>query len=379
MEKKRFIEVYHSFRKFFKDSCCAILSILYKHNKKQSLLPTYTENIAGNLMAAARIGNKEIEYGNGYINVNEALGLLDSGLTIAGENPDKYLPKVWKGSVEEEILSNTYWALTCIDDMYRKRAEVGFILDRNKVEIGKSGYSEKLQRDLPFYMTIFDKRIFFIDPIRGIVYKSKENRFSDYIGFSKRGSEVYYNGWKIAEEVKGGVDVKIDFEVDMKDLKKSEKEELWAQGFDIKNTEWLTTHLGYLGGSNTYIRSHTFILLMVYGFTGGVCYSLMERHSIMTCDHITPNSYSDNRIDNLALVTRTANNQKKDTNLKIFDYGMYFMGLEQPEEKEKVVNRQLSKEEMRKETEEALAELELLHKNMTAEDYAAKYGFIIVG
>ncbi len=376
MEKKRFIEVYHSFRKFFKDSCCAILSILYKHNKKQSLLPTYTENIAGNLMAAARIGNKEIEYGNGYINVNQALGLLDSGLTIAGENPDKYLPKVWKGSVEEEILSNTYWALTCIDDMYRKRAEVGFILDRNKVEIGKSGYSEKLQRDLPFYMTIFDKRIFFIDPIRGIVYKSKENRFSDYIGFSKRGSEVYYNGWKIAEEVVGGVDVKIDFEVDMKDLKKSEKEELWAQGFDIKNTEWLTTHLGYLGGSNTYIRSHTFIMLMVYGFDA-VKYSLMERHSIMTTDHQN-SKHNDNRIDNLALVTRTANNQKKDTNLKIFNYGMYFMGLEQPEEKEKVVNRQLSKEEMRKETEEALAELELLHKNMTAEDYAAKYGFIIV-
>lgn len=377
MEKKTFSNIQWGFKKFFRNSCCAILSILYKHNKKQSLLPTYTENIAGNLMAAARIGNKDIEYGNGYINVNQALGLLDSGLTLAGENPDKYLPKVWKGSVEEEILSNTYWALTCIDDMYRKRAEVGFILDRNKVEIGKSGYSEKLKRDLPFYMTIFGNRIFFIDPIRGIVYKSKENRFSDYIGFSKRGSEVYYNGWKIAEEVKGGVDVKIDFDVDMKDLKKSEKEELWAQGFDIKNTEWLTTHLGYLGGSNTYIRSHTFIMLMVYGFTGGVCYSLMERHSIMTTDHQN-SKHNDNRIDNLALVTRTANNQKKDTNLKIFDYGMYFMGLEQPEEKVKVVNRQLSKEEMRKETEEALAELELLHKNMTAEDYAAKYGFIIV-
>lgn len=376
MEKKRFIDVYHSFRRFFRDSCCAILSILYKHNKKQSLLPTYTEDIAGSLMAAARIGNKEIEYGNGYINVNQALGILDRGLTIAGENPARYLPTVWKGSAEEEILSNTYWSLTCIDEMYRKRAEVGFILDRNKVEIGKSGYSEKLQRDLPFYMTIFDKRIFFIDPIRGIVYKSKENRFSDYIGFSKRGSEVYYNGWKIAEEVVGGVDVKIDFEVDMKDLKKSEKEELWAQGFDIKNTEWLTTHLGYLGGSNTYIRSHTFIMLMVYGFDA-VKYSLMERHSIMTTDHQN-SKHNDNRIDNLALVTRTANNQKKDTNLKIFDYGMYFMDLEQPEEKVKVVNRQLSKEEMRKETEEALAELELLHKNMTAEDYASKYGFIIV-
>lgn len=367
MEKKKFSEVYHSFKRFFRDNCCAILSILYKHNKKQSLLPTDTEDIAGNLMSAARNGNQEIEYCSKYISVNQALGVLDSGLTLAGEKPDKYLPKVWKGSVEEEILSNTYWALTCIDDMYRKRAEVGFILDRNKVEIGKSGYSEKLQRDLPFYMTIFDKRIFFIDPIRGIVYKSKENRFSDYIGFSKRGSEIYYNGWKIAEEVVGGVDVKIDFEVDMRDLKKSEKEELWAQGFDIKNTCWLTTHLGYLGGSNTYIRSHTFIMLMVYNFEA-VRYSLMERHSIMTIDHQNAN-HSCNKIDNLALVTRTANNQKKDTQLKIFDYGLYFMGLEQPEEKV------VSAEDIEKEREQLIEEK---CRELTAEEAARKFGFIIV-
>ena len=368
MEKKKFIEVYHSFRRFFRDSCSAIFSLLCKHNKNQSLLPTSVEKVACGLMASARIGSDNIEYGDSYIGVNKALGVLDGALTIAGENPTRYLPTVWKGSLEEDILTHTYWAVTCLHPMFRKRAEVGFILEKNKVTIGKSGYSEKLQRDLPFYMTIFGSRIFFIDPIRGIVYKSKESRFSDEFGFTKRGSEVYYNGWKIAEETDGGVDVKIDFEVDMTDLKKSEKEELIAQGFDIKYTEWLTTHLGYLGDSNTYIRAHTFILLMVYGFSGGVCFTLMERNSVMTCDHQNA-KHNDNRIDNLALVTRTANNKKKDTNLKIFDYGLYFMGLEQKEEKV------LSAEEIAQEREKLIEER---CEELTAEEAARKYGFIIV-
>ena len=368
LENFTFSKFQHRFKRFFRDSCSAIFSLLCKHNKNQSLLPTSVEKVACGLMASARIGSDNIEYGDSYIGVNKALGVLDGALTIAGENPTRYLPTVWKGSLEEDILTHTYWAVTCLHPMFRKRAEVGFILEKNKVTIGKSGYSEKLQRDLPFYMTIFGSRIFFIDPIRGIVYKSKESRFSDEFGFTKRGSEVYYNGWKIAEETDGGVDVKIDFEVDMTDLKKSEKEELIAQGFDIKYTEWLTTHLGYLGDSNTYIRAHTFILLMVYGFSGGVCFTLMERNSVMTCDHQNA-KHNDNRIDNLALVTRTANNKKKDTNLKIFDYGLYFMGLEQKEEKV------LSAEEIAQEREKLIEER---CEELTAEEAARKYGFIIV-
>lgn len=378
---EKFNELFNRFRTLFRKSeaICVDSEVYGKYGVTKSKLPEVIDNVAGSLMEKARSGyGEQIELKNGYVTLNDCVGKLNWGLTLAGENPKRYLPTVWKGSLEEDLLVHSYFAISCINPMYRKRAEVGYILDSYKFEYGNAGYSKRLNKTIPYYFTFFDKYLFCVDAINGIVYRSTEH-YQDCWEFNVKNNKLFYGYREVAEECNGKLHLIANFEQKMHDNKQAEREDLIAQGFDIKNTCWLTTHLGYLGGSNTYIRSHTFILLMVYGFTGGVCYSLMERNSIMTCDHITPNSYSDNRIDNLALVTRTANNQKKDTNLKIFDYGMYFMGLEQPEEKVKVVNRQLSKEEMRKETEEALAELELLHKNMTAEDYAAKYGFIIVG
>ena len=79
---------------------------------------------------------------------------------------------------------------------------------------------------------------------------------------------------------------------------------------------------------------------MVYGYEQ-VRLAMTEANSCYTIDHIN-SKHSDNRIDNLALVSRKANNQKKGTDLKIFDYFLYFNDLPQIEvAKEEIVGNKV--------------------------------------
>ena len=369
---EKFSELFNRFKNLFRKSeaICVDSEVYGKYGVTKSKLPEVIDNVAGALMEKARSGyGEQIELKNGYVTLNDCVGKLNWGLTLAGENPKKYLPTVWKGSLEEDLLVHSYFAISCINPMYRKRAEVGYILDSYKFEYGNAGYSKRLNKTIPYYFTFFDKYLFCVDAINGIVYRSTEH-YQDCWKFNVKNNKLFYGYREVAEECNGKLHLIANFEQKMHDNKQAEREDLIAQGFDIKNTCWLTTHLGYLGDSNTYIRVHTFVMLMVLGYSS-VCYALMEQNSIFTIDHITP-KHDWNSVDNLALVTRTANNKKKDSNLKIFDYGAYFMGLEQ---KEEPVVKELSKEEKQREREELI---EKLDRKMTAEEMAKAFGLEIV-
>ncbi len=351
---KGFDLVYREYElKFFKG--CVYCDLIRKYDMLKTCLPTRLEDIASDIVDCSGRAkkNNEEDFDNGmtYITVKEAMTKLNQGLKEAGENPDKYLPKSWSGTFEEELLTDAFWGLVFMKDKeLRKRAEVGYILDTNKISIGYCGYSEKLQRLLPYYLTTFDNWVFLIDAVKGIVYRSKSKQSGT---FEKRENKIYYGERLLAEETElGSVDFFFEKEIWMKDLKEAEREAKRAAGHQVKDTKWLSSPLGNLHNRNSYIRCHTFICLMVYGFDW-VKYALMDSNSILSIDH-TNAIHDDNRIDNLALTSRSANNSKKAKIENIFDYFLYFMGMGQIE---------VQTEELSEEKEEKIEELKPIEDN----------------
>lgn len=317
----------------------------------------------------------KIDYGYGCgIDAKEALKRVTQGLREVSENPKKYLPEVWQGSFEEELFDTGFWAFTFWDEKLKERAEVGYTLDYNKVEFGRSGYSEKLKKFLPYYFTTFSSYTFLIDPIQGQVYRSK---FGVCQALRVEDSKLYSGRTLVAEEDScGGIDLKVPFEVNMEDLKESEREKKKAEGKKVKDTKWLSTELGYLRGKHKYIRSHAFICLMLFGFEW-VKYALMESGSIMSIDH-TNAHHSDNRIDNLSLTSRSANTSKRDKQIAIFDFSLYFSGLEQVEVKE-IESEDTVDCWCKEPTEEEYAEfIALNNAEVTIEDIAEMFGGVMV-
>lgn len=263
------------------------------------------------------------------VTVKDAMTTINQGLGEAGEKPAEFLPKVWEGSFEKELLDTAFWALTFMDEKVRHRARVAWYLDENKVAFGLSGYSEKYKMFISNYFTIFDDYVFYINPIQGKVYRSKD-RVYDSPFLRKEGKKLYKGKTLIAEEDDYGVlTFYIEKQEKAKDFKEKEKEKKRAAGKKVKNTEWLTTNLGHMFGHNCNIRSHTFIVLMVMGFDK--CkFSCMENNSILSIDHTIP-QHNCNKLDNLALTSRSKNNSKKAKIISIFDYFLYFMGMDQVE------------------------------------------------
>ena len=115
---------------------------------------------------------------------------------------------------------------------------------------------------------------------------------------------------------------------------------------------------------------------MIFGFDI-VKYGLMDGASIWSVDH-SNSIHNDNSIDNLAFVTRSANSSKRDKQVSVFDYFLYFLNMEQTVEKDECVEVANCNSESfvkNEDTEEVLCRFDRM---LTAEEAAAKYGFIIV-
>ena len=337
---KKFREILGNFRKETKANGCLMCDLFNKFGNPILTMPDEFEKACDYILEHCNELVLDRHYKDSLFDLNNLTTTLSDALTIAGENPAKYLPSVWsKDTFIHTIFNQVHLGMCVIDSEIRERAEVGYILEQNKVEIGVSGYSEKLGKSLPNYITKFDDYIFVINPIKGYIERSAKR----YAGeLRKVDGKVYVSDIKIATEDNfGGLAYSnVLFEKQMYDAKLSEKEKAKAEGKNIKDTDWMTSALGTLRGSNKYIRCHTFICLMVYGYEQ-VRLAMTEANSCYTIDHIN-SKHSDNRIDNLALVSRKANNQKKGTDLKIFDYFLYFNDLPQIEvAKEEIVGNKV--------------------------------------
>ena len=107
------------------------------------------------------------------------------------------------------------------------------------------------------------------------------------------------------------------------DRKRAERERKREKGLKVEETPWLTTALDLVEGSAYNIRTHSFIALMVYGLEV-MKYGIMENNSIFTIDHID-GRHNNNKIENLQLLTRKSNDQKKNKpNDFYFDYFWYW-------------------------------------------------------
>jgi hypothetical protein len=138
---------------------------------------------------------------------------------------------------------------------------------------------------------------------------------------------LYVNGEEVIKMVKETYLVFLKpVEERQRDFRKAERAAKRAKGSKVKETNWETIYLGKLRGSNKNLKSHLVVALMVYGIEV-VKYAVMEGHSWMTVDHINA-EHNDNRVDNLALLTRKNNNSKGDSqdDTYYFDYFLYLSG-----------------------------------------------------
>lgn len=159
------------------------------------------------------------------------------------------------------------------------------------------------------------------------------------------------------------------------DRKAAERAKKIELGHKVKETCWQTTSLGKLKDSAYNIRAHSLICLMVYGLEP-MMFALMGENSIFSVDHIS-GKHSDNRIDNLMIISNHANNVKKGKeNYKgfIFDFGAFFLGLSKPKEIH-VIEENI--EEIRTEIETQKQPFDC-DSVLTPEQFASMFGFSIV-
>lgn len=378
-KNKKFEEILEEYRKLFVNEDYLLCCVMRKFDTYRSLLPyvvdEYADLIVENTKKYAMKNTSKLDKEFYEVTLTHCLSKINDGMTLAGEKPDEFLPSVWKNSMEEEMLNTTYYALALMNNKFRKRAETGYLLDSNKVKIGCSGYSKKIKKFIPYYLTTFNDYIFLIDAIRGLVYRSN-TRF-DNAALMQVGNKVFCGDKLVAQEKEDcSTEFCFDKEPWMKDLKEKERANKRAKGHQVKETKWLSVPLGDLNSSNTYIRVHTLICLMVYGFDI-VKYGLMDGSSIWSVDH-SNSIHDDNSIDNLAFVTRSANSSKKDKQISVFDYFLYFLNMEQVVEEDECVEVGTATSGICVKSEDAEDEMSWFDRKLTAEEAAAKFGFIIV-
>ena len=204
-----------------------------------------------------------------------------------------------------------FYAACIVDKKVCKCFERSFELEKNKISVGIAGHSTKLNRQLPYYFTHLPqtKKLIFIDPIKG--QAETITCFEPITYISQYDGEIRAGGTLIARvNSDGSIHFHRGFDKVNRDYKKAERQSERAKGNKRKETPWQTVDLGRLNDSNTYIRVHSLVCLMVYGID--CCkFAQMEANSVFTIDHID-SIHDHNTIDNLALLTRKANNSKGD-------------------------------------------------------------------
>lgn len=282
----------------------------------------------------------------GYIRnrcVNSKL-LTPVGDYLTIKSPHEVYRKQYLGYIDESFfynsLESTFFASVLGNETIRGRFGVAFELWKNRLPIGNAGHSEKLNADLPYYLTFYGRRALLIDPINGNVWdlnlKSKLGSFRRISGFSVR-AEDGLTFWSVNVDdektrIEGGksgrwVDIiKRPFGGEYEILPLARlNEHNKRRSNNGDNTNWLTSNLdNTVDGHNRTIRVHNLIALMVYGLEP-VKYTIMESNSILTIDHKN-GVHCDNRVDNLQLLTRKSNEDKKNgKNYEYYDYTDLFM------------------------------------------------------
>ena len=167
---KKFREILGNFRKETKANGCLMCDLFNKFGNPILTMPDEFEKACDYILEHCNELVLDWRYKDKLFDLNNLTTTLSDALTIAGENPARYLPSVWsKDTFIHTIFNQVHLGMCIIDSEIRERAEVGYILEQNKVEIGVSGYSKKLGKDLPYYITKFDDYIFVINPIKGYI------------------------------------------------------------------------------------------------------------------------------------------------------------------------------------------------------------------
>lgn len=242
------------------------------------------------------------------------------------------------------LLEYSFYSLVLTDKEVERRFRTCYELWQNCREVGLAGYSEKLEKFLPNYITKFGNRIFFINPIEGTVKFFDRRPKGDLKGQAVKGvavgtetlddgsvrevavallqGEKYVPLVEVAEY--GTVKELYATGESGTDRKAKERQVIRDKGGKITDNYYLTTDLDVVDGSAYNIRTHSLIALCVYGLEV-MKYGIMEHDSIFTVDHINGNTI-DNRIDNLQLLTRKDNKLKEQNpNRWYFDYFGYWV------------------------------------------------------
>ncbi len=259
-------------------------------------------------------------------------------LTI--KSPSEVYRKQYLGYIDDSFfynaLESSFYATVLGNDTIRGRFGVAWELWKNRLPIGNAGKSEKLNTDLPYFLTYYGRRMLLVNPIMGRVWsldiKGTLGSFYRITGFDIR-AEGGYTFWSVKVEdekssIKGGhsgkwVDIirkafgeehelLVPYKLNEHNKRRSNKGD---------NTDWRTVDLDHtVDGHNRTIRVHNLVALLVYGLEA-VKYTIMESNSILTIDHKN-GVYNDNKVDNLQLLTRKCNEDKK--NGKEYEYYDYF-------------------------------------------------------
>lgn len=241
------------------------------------------------------------------------------------------------------LLEYSYYSLVITNAEVERRFRTAYELWQNCKPVGCAGYSEKLKKFLPHYITKFGNRIFLIDPIQGKVKFFDRRPKGDLKGQKIKGVAVgnetmddggvrevavaLLEGGKyvpLVEIADSGVIEELYLTGESgTDRKAKERQVIRDKGGKITDNFYLTTDLDVVDGSAYNIRTHSLIALCVYGLEV-MKYGLMDYDSIFTIDHINGTTI-DNRIDNLQLLTRKDNKLKEQhPDRWYFDYFGYW-------------------------------------------------------
>lgn len=286
-------------------------------------------------------------YDDGRVEV--AISDMSAGMSFPRVSyAESSLPKVWKGSYEGNLFEYSYLGLIFLKEEVRARFEKAYEVWRNSCSYGERVNERTGFKYGVWYFTSFDSYFFAINPMKGLVLRSMERAYKDIsrLHIVEQGDCVWVedikSGLRLASINKETLRINPTHPMDEvgSDLKKSEKEKRIAEGKKQKQTRWLSVNLGKYNGSNSYMRVHSLICLLVYGLEI-MAPAIMEANSIFTVDHID-GVHDNNCLENLQLVSRKNNNNKKGSSLTIFDYFCYFNNLPQPKTNEEKISEEKS-------------------------------------
>lgn len=274
--------------------------------------------------------------------VDCAISAMSDGMSFSSiDYAESKLPKTWDESYAETRFEYAFWGSILLREEIALRFEKAYEVWRNSCSWGEKTKIERTGLECAtWYFTSFDSYFFAINPKEGLVLKSKNklcnsiNRLcildADDVDYDKVVDIESNTMLAYIDKITGTLYSYMPMDTVGSDMKKSEKEKRIAEGKKQKRTCWLSVYLGNYKGSNSYMRVHTLICLLVYGLKV-MGPAIIGSNSIFTIDHIN-NIHDDNRIENLQLVSRKSNSVKRASDLQLFDYFCYFNSLPQPKQ-----------------------------------------------